>query len=378
MKKVLMLASVASMIGQFNLPNIKLLQELSYEVHVACNFESGNTCNKDEIDKLKKTLEELNVKCYQVDFSRKVSQLRQNILAYKQVLKLVRTYNYEFIHCHSPIGGVVSRLVGRKTNVKVVYTAHGFHFYKGAPVFNWLIYYPIERFLSRYTEVLITINTEDYNRAKRFKAKEIRYVPGIGIDISNSEKADIIKDSKCKELGLPSNSTILLSVGELNKNKNHAIIIQMLSELKDMNLIYIICGQGSLKGYLEDLARKLGVIEQLRFLGYRNDINEIYSIADIFMFPSFREGLSASLMEAMSHGLPSIVSDIRGNRDLITNGINGLLVSPNSSKEFALAIKKILGNINTMKGMSEENRKIITKFSRDAVEEKMKEIYLLL
>ena len=217
MKRMLMLASVASMIDQFNMPNIELLQEMGYEVHVACNFEKGSTCTDEKVLELKKKLKQLHVRFFQIDFERNVMKLNQDLKAYKQVLKLARKYHYTFIHCHSPIGGVVGRLVGHKTNTKVIYTAHGFHFYEGAPLLNWLIYYPIEKLLSRFTDVLITINQEDYHRAKsKFHAKRVEYVPGVGIDIKRFQnvKVDILQ--KRKELGIRSKDIVLLSVGELN------------------------------------------------------------------------------------------------------------------------------------------------------------------
>ena len=167
MKKVLMLASVASMIDQFNMQNISLLQEQGYEVHVAANFEQGSTSSKERVEQFKKELKEKNVLYFQIDFSRNVSNIPQNIKAYKQIKKLLVNNKYEFIHCHSPIGGVCGRLAAKVTNTKVIYTAHGFHFYKGAPKFNWMIYYPIEKVLSYITDVLITINKEDYELAKK-------------------------------------------------------------------------------------------------------------------------------------------------------------------------------------------------------------------
>ena len=173
MKKVLMLASVASMIDQFNMPNIQLLQELGYEVHVACNFEKGSTCTQERIQNLKQRLEHMGVEYFQIDFSRNVLRVNEIWKAYRQVERLLEKEKYSFIHCHSPIGGAVGRIAAHKTHTKVIYTAHGFHFYKGAPLHNWLIYYPIEKWLSRYTDVLITINKEDYQRAKKkFHAKK--------------------------------------------------------------------------------------------------------------------------------------------------------------------------------------------------------------
>ena len=254
--KVLMLASVASMIDQFNVPNIKLLISLGYKVDVACNFIDGSTCSEAKIAELKNKLKEMDVDCYQIDFARSVKHIWQNIKAYRQVFKLMQSNHYAFIHCHSPIGGVCGRLAGHKTHTKVIYTAHGFHFYKGAPLLNWLIYYPIEKYLSRYTDVLITINKEDYEIAKnKMHAKKTEYIPGVGIDVEKIQNTKVERNKKRKELGIPQDAFVLISVGELNKNKNHEVVIKALKNIADKNnMHYIIAGQGPLYQYLLDLA----------------------------------------------------------------------------------------------------------------------------
>ncbi|GLG06122.1 glycosyltransferase family 4 protein [Sellimonas catena] len=376
MKRMLMLASVASMIDQFNMPNIELLQEMGYEVHVACNFEKGSTCTDEKVLELKKKLKQLHVRFFQIDFERNVMKLNQDLKAYKQVLKLARKYQYTFIHCHSPIGGVVGRLVGHKTNTKVIYTAHGFHFYKGAPVQNWLIYYPIEKFLSRYTDILITINKEDYQRAKKkFDAKKVEYVPGVGINIKKFQDIKIDRERKRRELGIKTEDTVLISVGELNKNKNHEVIIKALAKLQRPDIQYLLVGKGSLKEYLAEMAKNLGVGEQVHFLGFRNDVAELYKTADIFVFPSKREGLPVALMEAMTCGIASIASGVRGNTDLIKNEFNGILTSPNRSEDYEKAIIRLANNKQVRKKMGEENSKIIQKYSSDNINKIIKNIY---
>lgn len=375
MKKMLMLASVASMIDQFNMPNIQLLQEMGYEVHVACNFEKGNTCTSEKIQNLKKNLKNIGVKYYQIDFNRNILKISEILKAYKQVKKLLLRENYNFIHCHSPIGGAVGRIAAHKTHIKVIYTAHGFHFYKGAPLLNWLLYYPIEKWLSRYTDVLITINKEDYQRAKKkFHAKEIKYVPGVGIDVEKIRAVQVDRKAKRKELGIAEDDFFLLSVGELNKNKNHEVVIRALAELKNPKIKYAICGQGSLKEYLEELAEKLGVRKQLFLLGFRTDVIEICKSADVFVFPSRREGLSVALMEAMACGVPCVVSDIRGNRDLIDES-GGCVF--NLSKHGL--IKKELENIilnkqRVYKGSNNSNKAL--QYDIRKINSLMKKIYL--
>lgn len=376
MKRMLMLASVASMIDQFNMPNIELLQEMGYEVHVACNFEKGSTCTDEKVLELKKKLKQLHVVFFQIDFERNVMKLNQDLKAYKQVLKLARKYHYTFIHCHSPIGGVVGRLVGHKTNTKVIYTAHGFHFYKGAPVQNWLIYYPIEKFLSRYTDILITINKEDYQRAKKkFDAKKVEYVPGVGINIKKFQDVKINREKKRRELGIKTEDTVLISVGELNKNKNHEVIIKALAKLQTPTIQYLLVGKGSLKEYLAEMAKNIGVGEQVHFLGFRNDVAELYKTADIFVFPSKREGLSVALMEALASGLPVVASRIRGNEDLIYPAINGELVETMQVDKWSKSINKLCDR-NYREDLERNNNNIICKIDVIQIQNRIKELYL--
>ena len=285
MKKMLMLASVASMIDQFNMPNIELLQKMGYEVHVACNFEKGSTCTEERIQKLKKRLREINVRYFQIDFSRNILKVNEILKSYRQVKTLLVKEHYDFIHCHSPIGGVIGRIAGHKTHTKVIYTAHGFHFYKGAPLKNWLLYYPVEKWLSRYTDVLITINKEDYKRAKKnFNARHIVYIPGVGVDIARFSVCKVDKMQKRKELGVNMDDFLLLSVGELSERKNQRVIIDALRVMKEDGsigkIIYLAVGQGDMQETFEELIKKYRIEDHVQLLGFRTDIDELCKVAD--------------------------------------------------------------------------------------------------
>ena len=321
MKKVLILASVASMISQFNMGNIQLLQEMKYEVHVACNFKEGNTCDEKSIRELKKNLKEMHVEYFQIDFSRDMKNIGKHLKAYRQVMYLLRKNGYQFMHCHSPIGGVIGRFAAHRTHTKVIYTAHGFHFYKGAPVMNWLLYFPVEWICSFWTDVLITINKEDYAFAqKHLHAKKTEYVPGVGIDLERFSVPYIDKQQcyiKREELGIPCDSKIVLSVGELNKNKNHEIVIRALAKIEEKNIHYVIAGTGELRNYLQELAEQLTVGDRVHLVGFRNDIDAFYKVADLYVHPSLREGLPVALMEAIAAKIPVICSNIRGCTDLV-------------------------------------------------------------
>lgn len=376
MKRVLMLASVASMIDQFNMGNITLLQEMGYAVDVACNFEYGNTCSAERIADLKERLKTLDVRFFQIDFTRNVLNLKQDLVAYRQVKKILEENTYAFLHCHSPIGGVVGRLAGKRAGVKVIYTAHGFHFYKGAPLLNWLIFYPIEKWLARYTDVLITMNGEDYNRAlNKFHAKSVEFIHGVGIDTTFFCAVKIDPKEKCQQFGIPENARILLSVGELNANKNHRVVIEALKELNDSAYHYVIVGRGGGKEGLEQLAEQLGVADRLHLLGFRTDVAELYAMADVFVFPSKREGLPVALMESMASGLPVVASRIRGNSDLVVDGETGYLVPVENVKAYSEKIQMLTLDPQLRIGMGEAAKKRIDAYDCSKVLEEMRLIY---
>jgi glycosyltransferase EpsD len=367
MKKVLFVATVVKHhIMAFHIPYIKWFKKNGYETHVCAknDYENKNDCIIPYCDKY-----------YNLPFGRSPFNL-SNIIAYKQMKKIIDDNGYYIIHCHTPVGGVLARLAAKKareSGTKVVYTAHGFHFYKGAPLKNWILFYPIERWIAKYTDVLITINKEDYMIAQKFKAKKVVYVPGVGVDTKKFNGINIDKNRKRSELGIQDDSFILLSVGELSKRKNHEVIIKALSKLRDIKITYLICGEGKLDNYLKNIAGKLNV--DVKFLGFRKDISEIFAVSDLFVFPSLQEGLPVALMEAMSAGLPVVCSKIRGNVDLVDDGIGGYLVEPNNADCFAEFIKKMLGNDVICKNMGKNNIEKMKKYNKEEVEKQMQVLY---
>lgn len=377
MKKVLMLASVASMIEQFNIPNIELLQQMGYQVDVACNFKKGSTCSDKTIIALKKKLKAMSVRCYQIDFAREITDMASNIKALWQVENLVEKNHYEFIHCHSPIGGVTARIVGKLKHTKVIYTAHGFHFFTGAPKKNWMLYYPVEKFLSRWTDTLITINHEDYERAKKkFHAKRTEYIPGVGVDISRFKGCNVTKAEKRKELGIPENAFVLLSVGELSARKNHQVVIKALGEIADSSIYYVIAGQGEDYENYKRLADDVGIGNRLILLGARTDVDELCVAADVFVHPSVREGLGIAPLEGMAAGLPLISSYVNGIKDYTEDGVSGVCVqNPLDVDEMKKAILRMRDDADLRENVTVNNKKTVEKFSLEASKNVMNEIY---
>ncbi|SEI98900.1 glycosyltransferase EpsD [Kandleria vitulina] len=373
MKKVLFTATVVKThIMEFHIPYLKMFKEMGWETAVAAknDYDDPADCSIPYCDKY-----------YNIDFERNPIK-PNNIRAYKELKKIINEEQYDIIHCHTPVGAMLTRLAAkkaRKKGTKVIYTAHGFHFYKGAPLINWLVYYPVEKWLSRYTDVLITINQEDYKRAKKFKAGKVYYVPGVGIDLEKFNVGKIDKVKKREEIGVKSDAFMLLSVGELIPRKNHEVVIRALSLLKKQNKLgsmeYVICGRGILEKELKKLVSELELTEHVHFLGYRSDIYEICNSADLFVFMSHQEGLPVALMEAMACGLPVICSNIRGNTDLIEDGVTGL-ISCNNSEKLANNIKTIQEDSLFRKELSNAVLNKIQVFDLKNVVEEMRKIYL--
>ena len=354
----------------FHIPYLEWFKKNGYEVYVAArnDYDNKDECIIPFCDRF-----------HDLPFER--SPIRKNNLqVYKDLKNIIDTEQYEIIHCHTPMGGAIGRLAARsarKKGTKVIYTAHGFHFFKGAPLVNWLAYYPAERWLAKYTDVLITINTEDYEIAKKFKVNRIEYVPGVGIDTDKFKNIEVNRTEKRESLGVSEDDFMIISVGELNKNKNHQVIIRAIAKLRNEKIKYVLCGQGPLETELRELAKELDVENQVKFLGFRKDVPDLMKVADLFAFPSYREGLSLSLMEAMASGLPVVCSEIRGNTDLIEDGKGGYLVEPSDVEGFAKYIKELIEDSRLKSEFGDFNHKKIENYSIENVMKEVENIYKL-
>lgn len=364
MKKILIVSTVSRQFYLFEEGNIEVLKSLGYEIHCAANFNDAD-----------KRLEALDIVRHHFDIQRSPFSVK-NIRAYYQLKNIMKSDKFDVIHCHSPMGGVLARLAAKAVGIKtIIYTAHGFHFYDGAPLQNWLLYYNVEKYLSKFTDILITINEEDFIRAKNLYAKKVVKIPGIGVDTRKFDKLELDRANIRKKLGISDDTIVILSVGELSKRKNHKVALKALSELKDENFVYLICGKGKLKDYLKKLSQKLGINHKVKFLDFRDDVPEICIASDIFLFPSYQEGLPVSVIEAMAAGLPVIASKIRGNIDLIDDGIGGYLLEPEDYKEFAKSIQKVIKDESLRKSMGTCNRVKVKKYDKQVVKVIMEKLY---
>ena len=347
-------------------------QNLGYDFQYVAN-RSASTEEQTKLDE-----ETYGIKLHHIDLAR-APYSPKNIKAYKQLCKIIRDEQIDYIHCNTPTGGLLGRLAGKKCGVKkVIYQAHGFHFYKGAPKLNWLVYYPIEKWLAHHTDALITINQEDYELAKnKFHLRnngKIYNVAGVGIDLSQYE-ITAPKDLRAS-LGINEDDVMLISAGDLVKRKNYKVAIKAIAETNLKNIKYCICGKGPELDELKEYAKSLGVADQILFLGFRSDMKELFQVADIFLFTTKQEGLPRSMMEAMASGLPCIASKVRGNTDLLEDGVGGYLCEVDNSTEYANAIKKLVEEPELRKQLGTANSKHILDFDISKISQKMEEIYV--
>lgn len=370
MAKLLFISNISDSVGSFAVASIAAAKKYGLEFYYASNWSSATDKQMAEDEK------KYGIKLVHIDVERSPYSTK-NFQAYKKIVDFIREEKIDYIHCNTPVGGLLGRLAGEKCNVKrVIYQAHGFHFYNGAPKKNWLIYYPIERWLAKKTDAIITINKEDFERAKTFKLKnngQVYYVPGVGMDLSKYKRADSFREMKRKELCLQETDFALISMGDLIKRKNYAIAIEAVEKINNPKVHYFICGKGPEEEHLSELTKKLGVENQVHFLGYRTDIKELLTASDAFLFTSKQEGLARSLMEAMASGLPCVVSKIRGNTELIINNINGFLCT--DVEEYVNSIKKLMQSPESVKIFVERSLENLKNFSIERVEDSMFDIY---
>ncbi len=364
MKKILFVATITDHFYYFHLPYLKFFHDLGWEVSVASKGD--------------RVLENCDVQ-YNIPFARSPFA-KGNIEAFKQLKNVIDKNDFDIIHCHTPVGGILTRLLSnkkRKKGAKVLYTAHGFHFFKGAPKTNWLVYYPIEFIMSRFTDCLITINDEDYKFAKKhFKNPQIKLVDGVGYNsdlfypISKEEKSALRQQK-----GYSDKDNIIIYVAELNANKNQQMLINALKQIKTQNVKMLLVGADNYGGLYQKLAQQLGVQDKIEFAGHREDVAELIKLSDICVASSLREGLPVNIMEAMAVGLPVVACKNRGHNALIKNGENGFVVEANDYLAMANTVDELFENKQLYDKVSLKAQKDIKRFSKENVVIQMRSIY---
>lgn len=354
MKKVLFVATVDSHIRHFHIPYLQYFYEKGYEVHVA-------TANDEE---------ESFPYCHQkhtISFARSPWNVN-NLKAIRQMKQLLKQEHFDLVHCHTPMGGVVTRIAAkatRKQGTKVFYTAHGFHFYQGAPLRNWLLYYPVEKWLSKDTDVLITINDEDYEYAKAFKAKRVEKIDGIGVDetrfqISLSEAE---KEQLRKEFGLRKKDIVLTYVAELISRKHQDLVIEAMKEItkQHKNVKLLLVGTGEKEESYQKQIQELHLENYVKLTGYRKDVPNIFQITDIAISTSRQEGLGLNLIEALFSRVPVVASYVRGHNEIVEEGKNGYFYR--TKKELVEKLEKLIENPTLRKQLQQNAVSSVQRFT---------------
>lgn len=366
MKKILFVSHTANF-SKFNYAYMKQLRENGVRVDYASDGE-------EEILECDRS--------YKVCFDRSPFK-KSNVKAYHQLKQIIDTEKYDIIHCHTPVGGAVARLASvkrRKEGGKLLYTAHGFHFFKGAPLINWILYYPVEKILARYTDCLITINNEDYTNAvrRKFKAGSIEQINGVGIELkrflqSNPE----LKLDLREQYGISKKRYILVCVAEINKNKNQKFLIQQLAELKKKipEVMLFLVGVGPKEEECRELVDQYKLRDDVIFWGYRKDVPKLLAMSDVLVSASQREGLAVNIIEGLATGLPIVCPNTRGQRDLVVNEENGILYEVNDSKAFCEGVLRIYNDRKFSERVSKNNLECAKQYSVEHSIQKMNEIY---
>ena len=329
--RILYVATVLSHICQFHLPYLQMLQEQGHEIHVAAH---DNLAVKNGLQ-LKYTDRHIEIPFHRSPFD------SRNLTAYRKLKALLKQTHYDLIVCNTPVGGVLTRLAARKSRragTRVIYIAHGFHFYKGASKKNWLLFYPLEKALARLCDVVVTINEEDYALAMaRFPGKIAR-IHGIGVREDRYHPATEAEQAEMRSReGLTSEDYVVLCTGELNENKNQKTLVSAAALLKEKipNLKVLLAGNGPKEQDLRDQIAAEGLEDHVKLLGYRTDLEKLVPAVDVVASCSKREGLPLNIVEAMLCKKPVVASVNRGNAELVKDGETGFLAAPEDAAAFA-------------------------------------------
>lgn len=366
---MLVVCTTDSMIWNFLVPHIKALKEKGIDIECACSrtgFYFDELVNK------------FGLVLYEIPFERNPFKV-SNVKAYFALSNLIKRNNYDYIFGHEPVGGAMARLAGKKNKKYVLYMAHGFHFFSKAPIKHWVLYYTFEYFLSFLTDAIITINQEDFERAKKLHAKHAYKIPGIGVDFSKYEirNKETYRKKIRKQLDIREDDIVIISVGELSYRKNHEVILDALNLLNNPKIHVMLCGEGELDTYLRNKVKRLGLKNKIHFMGFRKDIPFVLLAADIFIFPSLWEGLGIAGIEAMYSGLPIIGANRQGIRDYVIDGVTGYLFEPNDKIDLSNKIKLLIDNPIKKKEIAEQGKKYVKQFSLENSIEEIMNVYAM-
>ena len=367
--KALLMAPMGSVHRRFNGCNIAALQDLGYDVHLLANFDNGEGPEQRN-QEFAAQCQEQGIATHSLPYHR--HELKGNLILVRPTRELLSREHYDLVHAHTETGGLLLRLAGKRDGAPRVYTAHGMSFYRGSGLKSQLAYRPIERWICAGMDANIAINAEEYAVLRNWNANTARLVHGTGIDLVRMQVRTKTREQVRIELGVPQEASVVLSVGELDDNKNHAVVVEALA---NTDAYYVICGVGPNDQKLHQLAGRLGMSDRLVLAGFRNDIPDVVGASDVFAFPSKHEGLPVALMEAIAGGLPVVCSQIRGNVDLVEQGSSGLLVQPDDVEGWRKALQTLLADARLREQYTRKSMSIVEQYAQAAVRQELHELY---
>lgn len=376
MKKILYVTTTSGFLPQFERNDVRIIQQMGYEVHYASNF-TNQMYTFDE-NELKKD----GIILHHIDIEKKPTRIFRELRAVRQLKRIIEEENISIVHCHNPMGGVCARIAAHYSSNKpyVIYTGHGLHFYKGAPMASWMFFYPVEKLMARMTDVIVTINREDYDTVKnRFKLRKGGYVeliPGVGLDMDRFAARPELSERVREELHIPQGAFHIVTAAELNANKNQQTVIEAVAGLPQKDIYYSICGRGADEEKLRVLINRLGLSDRVRLIGFRTDMERVLQSADVFAFPSVREGLGMAAVEALACGVPVICADNRGTREYVRDGVNGIVCSDNSVPQMKAAVLKMYSDIEYRRKLAGECRSSVSRFGIHNTMKIMSNVYM--
>jgi glycosyltransferase involved in cell wall biosynthesis len=376
MKRVLMLSDTASLQDMNNRSNLNLLLALDCEIHVGCDFLSGNTTTPSRVLAFRNELTDAGILWHQIDFAASGNPLDIESHDASELEGIIQEYAFDLIHCLTPLTLIRAGKIAARYKIPVFFTSYGLPFFKGAAPVQWIRHYPVLKRATRYAEVMICSNQEDYETAeKKLSAKHTYRVPALGLDPYRF-RAPTVERAQMRDLmEIPQNAVTLITIGALTADKNHAVILKALSRLRMLELHYVICGSGPRENTLFQLTEHLHLEDRVHFTNYREDVPNMLHACDIFCLPSKREGMGMAALEAMEAGLPLITSNVQGIRDFMEDGITGFLFDPGDVNGFVAGIEALTEDKRLRLQIGEHNRYAVEPFYREHTESIMRQLY---
>ncbi len=376
MKRVLVLSDAASMQDLYNRSNLNLLLELDCEIHIGCNFLSGNTTSPERVSDFQEELESADIFWHQINFIVSHIPIEKEPLAGSEITDLLKEYDFDLIHCLTPASLLCVGKAAAKRRIPVFFTSMGFPFYKGAPWYKKLFLSMKFKHALKYAHVLICTNREDYAWAeKNFGKKHVYRIPGVGLDPYRFRAPTVGRIQMRDWMEIPQNAVTLISIGPLTAEKNHAVILKALDRLRMLELHYVICGSGDYADVLYTLVKHLNLEDRVHFTKQRDDAVNLLHACDIFCLPSKQESLAIPALEAMEAGLPLVTSNVQCIRDFMEDGVTGFMFSPHSVNGFTAGIEALVEDKGLRRHIGEHNRQAVKPFYRSHAEHIMRQLY---